>query len=796
MSRPKDRPPARLWSAVVAAMLALAAAAAAAAETGAAQVAALAAADRVDEAVTLADRLLAADPGDADTLALRAELLRRSDRLEAARADYLALAERVAQSAESWFWVGTIDRWRGRHEAALEAYARTLTLDLDHLGALTGRARVYLDLEQPAAAETELRRALAAHPGEPEAGRLLALSLVQQGRLKEARRQLRAGLAGAELWHQEGELELAAGHPARAGRKFRRALVLDPASTASLRGLGEAERRRGDDLAALAAFRDAARLSPEDLGSRYWVGVLATRTGRRAEALAAWEEILASEPDNTAALVGKARVLFYGGRRDAALALVDSALALAPANTEARTLRAAILAASGRLRDAGSDYRAVLAAEPGNGDARIGFERVAEHSSWEVLGESDAARVVEGLDDAGLEVGGVTIRPTRIEYLNEGLTARLRRRIGNGSGFSATVSQRREAVSQLDSGSFIYDLDVSEASAGLDHRLADGLRLSWRVAGTRYEPSSAGAIAEDSRAHGSLALAWNRGRLDGRLSVERRPFIYRSFASDTQFRIFDHDRVALRLAAALGGSARLEAALGTSRFSGEAESDSPASASLAVRWQRGRQSGAVVLLHTPFPERFLSAGGALRFVDYDALRLEARSRLAAGWRVELDAEAGRYGATARTVEQGGRKLAGPPEENARLTGRLAVAWSPPRWQLLSLGVEGFADQFDFDTGPYNTVDAVAATAFMELAGDGTRGSWHLRLESSRIDDDRDSDYDRHAARLGVEARLGRAAGAAARLGLEGRWASATLAGAAGRFDEEQPGLRLYLRVPL
>ncbi|MFQ5349705.1 MAG: hypothetical protein ACE5EG_04590, partial [Thermoanaerobaculia bacterium] len=630
----------------------------------------------------------------------------------------------------------------------------------------------------------------------PEASRLLAEALAGQGRMKEAHQVLSGAFSGAELARRQGDLELAAERPGRALRHYQEALRIEPASADNLRRMGEAERRRGDDRAAFDAFRRALEHEPADIGTLYWVGVLGTRTGQQAESLAAWESILTHEPDNVAALVGKARILYYRGRRAPALQLTDQALDVAPDNGEARTLRAFILAASGRSRDANLDYRAVLASDPENSDARIGFERLSETRSWEISGLSDVSRVVEGLDDEGLVVDGLPIRPTRIEYLSEGVEARLRSRIGNGSGLDVTVAQRREAVTQLDSGNPIYDLDVTEAAAGLDHRLGDGLRFSWRLGGSRFEPRTTGSIQEDNRASGSAALDWQSGRLRLRLTAEREPFIYRSFAGDTQFRIFDHDRLAVRLSTQLTSGVRLEASAGQSEYSGEAPSDSPTSAGVALRWRRGGQSAALILHSTPFPERFLTADGSLRFVDYEAARVELASAVAAGFRLALEAEAGRYGATPRTITVGGAKVDGPLEENSRATGRLTLAWSPSQLRQLSVGARGFVDEYDFDTAPYNTVDTVAGTAFVQLAGETPRAAYDLLFESSRIDDDRDPDYDRQSVSLRLEAKLGTAAlRAPLRLGVEGRLVTSTLVGDADQYDEEMPRARVYLRVP-
>ena len=91
---------------------------------------------------------------------------------------------------------------------------------------------------------------------------------------------------------------------------------------------------------------------------------------------------------------------------------------------------------------------------------------------------------------------------------------------------------------------------------------------------------------------------------------------------------------------------------------------------------------------------------------------------------------------------------------------------------------------------------MSATGFVQLAGDTPRAAYRLLVESSRIDDDRDPDYERQTVALELEAKLGgRALRAPLRLGIEGRFTTATLTGAAGELDEELPRARLYLRVP-
>ncbi len=757
----------------------------------------LAGVGRCADAILLLNRALEWNADATAARGLRADCLRREQRLDEAWSDYRALASARPEEAHAWFWMGTIDRWRGRHSEAIEEFGYALNSDDGHPDSLKGRARSYLELGRPEAAEADLRRCLREHPNDAEAARLLARAELAQGDLESARDALGAVFVGPQLQLELGSLEDAAGRLGPAAEHYRRASRYQRTEVEALRRLGDAERRRSRDQAALDALRQVVREEPSDLGSLYWVGVLATRDGRNGEALAAWDAILAVEPENVGALIGRARVLHYQGDRRAALNLTNKALDLEPENAEALTLRAGILAATGRLPEAGADYERVLGSDPDNVDARIGYGRYVDSSSWGVRGFTDVSRLVEGLDDEGAVVNGVLIRPTRIEYQFEGVETYWRSHLGAGTGIEATLGQRRETVRNLDGDFEIYDFEILEVSTGLDHRFGGGWQASWRVGGNRYEPRQLGTISEDDRLAGRVALGWAGSRDRVVAEVTQAPFVYRGFAGDTQFSIFDQLSVGARWSRQLAASLQLETSASVSDFE---QDENQLFGNLAFSWQRGGRRAVVGVRQTPFPERFLTEDGRLNFLDSTAAYARLDSRLGAGFRVEAISEYGRIGSAPRLIEIDGQKVDGPSERNTRVYGRAVVEWSPRKMRRLSLGTAYSTERFDFRSAVYNTIDTDGTTFYVDLTGgQGTRFHYSARYGRSLMSDDRDDSYDRDDVYLRLEGEVGRSPAPGVRslwLGLEGRFSQNTLEGSTESYDEERPYLRLYLKIPI
>ena len=749
---------------------------------------------RYDESLSLLERALGADSDDAAALALRGELFRKTDRFAEARADYERLTRLRPGDRDAWFWLGTLERWRGRHGESVRAYTRALAIVGNDVGALKGRARARVAWGDDTQAIVDLERALDLSPGDAEAADLLAAALLRRRDVGAARRTLDAHFEGAERQRRLGDLALARGKPHLAVTHFNSALDQGPDDGTTLRGLAHAERMRGNTLPALAAYRRAAELDPSDGESLYWIGVLSTYTGRLDEGLKAYDRILAETPDHSSARIGRARILRARGRSAEALEILDQVLREEPENPEARVLRASIIGAAGRKEAARREYRELLSEDPDHGDARTGMGAVGSGRYLGLSGRSARSEVIEGLEDAGLEVAGETIVPTRIRYVNERAGAEYGWTLREGTDLEVAVGWGREAVTNRDADSDVYDFDVFRGSAGLEHRLSDNWRFSWSAGAVSYDSSAAGSIPDDERFEGGAKLV--RRNLNSRIALDysRSSFIQRGFAGGVQFGIFDRDRLLLDYRRVLRGGHELSASAGVSDFD---DGSTVGSGAVGVDWSRGLRHFAARLRHEPFPARFLTAAQQLDFIPYTEASFSVRGPIGRGFSFADDVLYGRIGRTPRTLIQDldmngiPELVEGPLDHNNRLRVRSEISWAPARLRPLALGIEYLDESWDFDTGTYNNNDTDGWFAFAQLADRRSeRMSYAVRYTHGILRDERDSSYDtdRILARLEFRLRRGDRPTEALRLGLDARYHDNDL-------DEDLQDFGLYLRVP-
>lgn len=160
-------------------------------------------------------------------------------------------------------------------------------------------------------------RALAANPAHYEARRLLGLAFFQQGRAREAERQLRAAIAAA---------------PENAKAYDNLAVVLH--------ALG-----RNDD--ALSASRKAVELAPANAPFLVNLANVYVEMERRADAIAAFRRAAAAAPDSADIHRRLAAELLREGDAAGAVRHLDRCFALGGTNAQGIALKATALAAAG-----------------------------------------------------------------------------------------------------------------------------------------------------------------------------------------------------------------------------------------------------------------------------------------------------------------------------------------------------------------------------------------------------------------------------------------------------------------
>ncbi len=628
-----------------------------------------------------------------------------------------------------------------------------------------------------------------------EALRARADSLRREGRLEEARREYEAWTTvdplAPEPWFWLGTLERWAGRQGQAIVAYSWLLGLEPCHAGALEGRARVWLARGDAARAESDLEEAVRCDPENLGARE---LLADVRARRLDGEHAEETLRATfkgaELERRVGDAWRAR-----GHQRAALAAYRRALARDPNDLGSAYWVGVLSARAGELAEAREAYERILSASPQDEGAVLGLERLGARRFVALEGFRDRTEVIEGLDEAGLQVDGVQVVPTRIEYVTDHAGAELGWGLSRRLSLGTSFSWDREAVLNRMFDSTIYDFDVWRGSAGLDIRIARALRFLWRLGGVSYSPREQGSLEDDSRVAAEATLEWTD--FDSRIAAayERSSFLRRGFAGDFQFRIFDRDRASLDVRRPL---AKGLIADGRTSFSHYDDGNDVFFGALGLEWYRG--AGAVLLRvrHDPFPARFLGADRELDFISYDALSLAGWRPLPHGFRVSGEILGARFGETARTVSEDTdgdgvpNRVPGPLDRNTQKVLRGGLFWTPPQPAFVTLGAEYHTDEYEFDTSPYNTNDSHSWTLSCEVAGEpwiGVQGS--LRYARGRVGDSRDPDYARDEVTGRLEARLGRltdATAARVRCGLELRVWENTL-------DEKSTWGRVYATLP-
>lgn len=254
---------------------------------------------------------------------------------------------------------------------------------------------------------TLYRMAARASPGVFEVERLLALALLQSGRLKEAHAVARKSRdrhrANPHAYLLMGAVLQAEAKWDRAFEAFRKAATLDP-------GLAEAAYLSGTALARMGRLEEAAASHDRALAidpaldeARANRAALLARLGRPGDALADCELLLERHPHDPRHHLGRAGALMALARPAEALASAQAALERVPKHADAHLLKGQALLALGDLaggRDAIVQASLLAPGEPAISIALMGCERALGNlEAARALGEGVAAR---GHASAGL----------------------------------------------------------------------------------------------------------------------------------------------------------------------------------------------------------------------------------------------------------------------------------------------------------------------------------------------------------------------------------------------------------
>jgi len=302
--------------------------------------AALAEADRMDEAIREDQIALVLGPGYVATRNNYATALIAKGRVVDAIRQLQMSLEQEPDNAQAHLNLGTALDILKRTPEAIRHYEAALRKDPDFAAAHNNLGDALSRTGRTAEGLAHLREALRLEPGLVSAHFNLAAALARAGRLPEAQAEFAAGL---RLHPDNGEAHanwagvlLATGHPAEAAAAYAEALRLQPGSAPDHYNEGNALVAAGRLEDAVPEFEAALRLQPDYADAEDNLGNALTLLRREAEALPHYEAALRLRPAHAPTHNNLGLALARLGRLKEAAAEFAEAVRLAPNYQEAR----------------------------------------------------------------------------------------------------------------------------------------------------------------------------------------------------------------------------------------------------------------------------------------------------------------------------------------------------------------------------------------------------------------------------------------------------------------------------
>ena len=370
-------------------------------------------AGQAEQAEILAQRVLAAWPGQPDALHLlglmahaygnldlaiahlgqaclapRASAVYSSNLAEMYRQKgMLAQGEAAAERAVAmdptlvagWNNLGIVLQEAGKLEQSRVCLERVVAQSPDWAEAHNNLGNTWRRLGRMDQAQASYGKALALNPSYAEAHSNLAFLLSTQGRyddaVEHARRAIDLNPRFIDAYLNLAEAEMSRQRHDAALRALDMLEAFAPAHPAALTARAKALRQIAHTEEALAIARQVVALAPQSAEAHHTLALVLQDLSQTDEALKAYEQA-AALPGTVAetALVGRGTLLTEAGRRDEALAAFALALARFPGSAQALAARAEL-----RTFSAGDPDIAALEACLAEGERRSLADRVASH---------------------------------------------------------------------------------------------------------------------------------------------------------------------------------------------------------------------------------------------------------------------------------------------------------------------------------------------------------------------------------------------------------------------------------
>jgi len=238
---------------------------------------------------------------------------------------------------------------------------------------------------QFAAAESELRRSLAARPSDAKSRLYLARTLVELGRVAEALAEIDRALAGPA----DPEIQFQAGRIIRdlAERRFADLERLAPDSSAVRELAGRHLEQQGKLPEALREYRAAIAKEPGRPGLHYEAGNILWRMRELDAATGELQAELALSPHHGMANLRLGQVFLTRNQPAEAVTFLEQAVAAVPESPDARRELGKAYRSLGRTADARTQWEAVAKAHPDDDQVHYLLGNL-----YRQLGDADRAR--------------------------------------------------------------------------------------------------------------------------------------------------------------------------------------------------------------------------------------------------------------------------------------------------------------------------------------------------------------------------------------------------------------------
>jgi protein O-GlcNAc transferase len=246
-----------------------------------------------------------------------------------------------------------------------ELVDQTLTPD-----AAIAYATALVATSQPTAAQSQLEKALSAHPDNPTLHDTLGTVLAQQEHYDDAASQFRQAISLdpnlTSAHYHLGSIFLAVHDPTNAVTELTQANVGAKENIDYALQLGRALRAANQDAQSTTVLRHALQLDPASIDTKYELALTLQATGNAHEALPFFEQVVAARPQDSAALTNLGLDLVQLGNAKRAIPLYLTALTLTPNSGTLREDLGVAYLQQADLDHAIEQFRAGLAVEPGN----------------------------------------------------------------------------------------------------------------------------------------------------------------------------------------------------------------------------------------------------------------------------------------------------------------------------------------------------------------------------------------------------------------------------------------------